>query len=81
MSATDWMASPILEPIPGNTLSLFLVGESYQELKSIFDKLPEGADPDKRTFQELHSVPLGSYGQFTDTFGVSWIFKADKADE
>ena len=79
ISATDWMASPILEPKPGNTVSLFLTSDSYQELKSVFDKLAEGADPDKRTFQELHSVPFGSYGQFTDKYGVSWVFKADKA--
>ena len=39
------MASPSLEPKPGNTVSLFLIGEAYQELKSVFDKLVEGADP------------------------------------
>ncbi|QMW04856.1 VOC family protein [Spirosoma foliorum] len=79
ISATDWMASPILEPKSGNTVSLFLIGDSYQELKSVYAKLAEGADSDKRTFQELHSVPFGSYGQFTDKFGVGWVFKADKA--
>ncbi|WP_460675041.1 VOC family protein [Larkinella ripae] len=80
ISATDWMASPILEPKLGNTVSLYLVGESYHELKAVFDNLAEGADQDKRTFQDLHSVPFGSYGQLTDKYGVSWIFKGDKPE-
>jgi PhnB protein len=76
-SATDWMASPTLEPKPGNMMSLYLVGETYDELKTIFDKLAAGADKDKRTFIELQDMPFGTYGQFTDKFGVSWIFKGD----
>ncbi|GAB3926260.1 hypothetical protein GCM10028804_29600 [Larkinella terrae] len=80
LSATDWMASPILEPKQGNTISLYLVGDTYRELKTVFDKLAEGADPDKRTFQDLHPVPFGSYGQFTDKYGVSWIFKGEKPE-
>lgn len=79
-SATDWMASPTLEPKPGNTFSIYVVGEAYDELKTVFDKLADGADQDNRTFIELHNVPFGSYGQFTDKYGVSWIFKGDKKD-
>ncbi|GAB4023065.1 VOC family protein [Spirosoma migulaei] len=79
-SATDWMASPALEPKPGNTFSIYVVGEAYDELKTVFDKLADGADQDNRTFIELHNVPFGSYGQFTDKYGVSWIFKGDKKD-
>ena len=79
-SATDWMASPTLEPKPGNTFSIYVVGEAYDELKTVFDKLADGADQDKRTFIELHNVPFGSYGQLTDKYGVSWIFKGDKKD-
>ena len=76
-SATDWMASPTLEPRPGNTFSIYLVGEGYGELNAVFEKLSQGADKDKRTFIELRNMPFGTYGQLTDKFGVSWIFKAD----
>lgn len=77
ISATDWMASPVLEPKPGNTTAIYLVGESHDELKPIFDKLSAGADRDKRTFMELHVMPFGEYGQLTDKFGVSWIFRGE----
>ena len=29
ISATDWMASPALEPIMGNMFSIFVIGETY----------------------------------------------------
>ena len=80
ISATDWMASPTLEPKHGNTFSIYLVGGSYDELKTAFDKLADGADKDTRTFIELKNMPFGTYGQFTDKFGVSWILKGDKKD-
>lgn len=76
-SATDWMASPNLEPKPGNTFSIYLTGDSYAELKSVFDKLSTGADKDTRTFIDLHDAPMGIYGQFTDKYKVSWIFRGE----
>lgn len=76
ISATDWMASPTLEPRQGNTYSIYLTGDTYDELKPVFEKLSRGADPDERTFMELKNVPFGVYGQFTDRYGVSWIFRA-----
>jgi PhnB protein len=76
ISATDWMAAPMRLPHQGNTMSIFVIGESYNELKIIFDKLRQGASSD--SFQELHDMPFGTYGQFTDKFGVPWIFKGDK---
>lgn len=76
ISATDWMASPALEPVQGNTFALFVVGGAYDELKTLFDRLSEGAS--KEWFQELHELPFGTYGQFFDRFGVQWIFKGDK---
>jgi PhnB protein len=80
ISATDWMAAPRLEPKPGNTTAIFIVGEKYEELKEVFDKLADGAEKDTRTFMELHDMPFGTYGQFTDKFGVSWIFKGDRKE-
>ena len=80
ISATDWMASPAYNPKQGNTMAIFVIGQEYKELKIIFDKLSEGIDKDKEDsrFQELHDMPFGTYGQFTDKFGVHWIFKGDK---
>lgn len=76
ISATDWMASPSFEPVQGNTFAIFVVGESYNELKTVFNKLAVGAD--KERFQNLHDMPFGIYGQFYDRFGVQWIFKGNK---
>jgi PhnB protein len=72
ISATDWMASPAFDPIQGNTFAMFVTGKTHDELKSVFDKLAEGAD--KQRFQELHELPIGTYGQFYDKYGVQWIF-------
>ena len=69
------MASPALEPILGNMFSVFVIGETYEELKNVFDKLAEGAK--KEWFQGLHEMPFGTYGQFFDRYGVQWIFKGD----
>jgi uncharacterized glyoxalase superfamily protein PhnB len=49
--------------------------------KTVFDKLAVGADKDKRTFMELNKAPFGIYGQFTDKYKVSWIFKGNKQIE
>lgn len=76
ISATDWMASPAFEPKQGNMSAIFVIGETYDELKKVFDKLSEGAD--KERFQELHDMPFGMYGQFYDRYGFQWIFKGDK---
>src|SRR5262249_15842043 len=76
ISDTDWMASPEFDPIQGNTFAIFVIGEKYDELKTIFDKLAEGAD--RKHFQELHDMPFGTYGQFYDKYGVQWIFRGDK---
>ena len=78
ISATDWMASPEFEPIQGNTFAIFVVGKSYDDLKTIFNKLKDG-DNNKR-LQELHDMPFGTYGQFYDKYGIQWIFKGDKKE-
>lgn len=75
ISASDWMASPALDPIRGNMSALFVIGEGYDELKAVFDKLADGAEQER--FQPLHEMPFGTYGQFYDRFGVQWIFKGD----
>jgi PhnB protein len=78
ISATDWMASPEFDPVQGNTYAVFVIGGTYDELKSVFDQLKDG-DNNKR-LQELHDMPFGIYGQFYDRYGVQWIFMGDKKE-
>ena len=79
ISATDWMASPEFDPVPGNMSAIFVIGKSYDELKPVFDKLKDGTNNTR--LQELHEMPFGVYGQFYDKYGVQWIFKADSAPQ
>lgn len=72
ISATDWMASPEFEPVQGNTFAIFIIGDTYNELKTVFDKLRDGDNNER--LQELHDLPIGTYGQFYDKYGVQWIF-------
>lgn len=72
ISASDWMASPAVNPILGNMSALFVTGPDYDELRVLFDKLADGAE--KERFQDLHEMPFGRYGQFYDRYGVQWIF-------
>jgi PhnB protein len=46
------------------------------ELRAIFDKLSEGADP--ALLDPLRDMPFGSYGALTDRFGVRWMFQGEK---
>jgi PhnB protein len=73
ISASDWLR-PDRTPIRGNTVCLFLSGGTFEELKTLFEKLSEGAevtDPLKEQF-------FGTYGALNDKFGVRWMFQADK---
>ncbi|MEP6710132.1 MAG: hypothetical protein ABJA64_00240 [Candidatus Saccharibacteria bacterium] len=70
------MASPEFDPVQGNTSAIFVIGETYGELKTVFDKLKDG-DNNQR-LQELHEMPFGIYGQFYDKYGVQWIFRGNK---
>ncbi len=77
ISATDWMAAPEYEPAHGDTFAIFVVADSYEDLQFAFDRLAVGAKEDR--FQPLHPLPIGSYGQFFDKYGVQWIFRSDAA--
>ena len=74
ISAADWMAT--VKPVRGNMFSIHITGKTYDELKTVFDKLAKGAD--KEGLQELHDVPFGIYGQLRDTYGVVWQFKGER---
>jgi PhnB protein len=73
ISASDWLR-PDRTPIRGNTVCLYLSGGTFEELKTLFERLSEGAevtDPLKEQF-------FGTYGALNDKFAVRWMFQADK---
>ena len=73
ISASDWLR-PDRTPIRGNTVCLYLSGGTFEELKTLFESLSEGAevtDPLKEQF-------FGTYGALNDKFGVRWMFQTDK---
>lgn len=76
ITASDWMASPEFDPVLGNTYAIFVIGNTLDELKTVFEKLKDGKN--NKRLQELHDMPFGIYGQFYDKFGIQWIFKGDK---
>ncbi len=75
ISATDWMAAPVFNPLLGNMSAIFVISDNYDELETVFTKLADGAE--KERFQELHEMPFGIYGQFYDRYGFQWIFRGD----
>jgi|SRR5579875_101991 len=73
-SATDWL-HPARFPNRGNMVAVYLTGESYDELRQVFDKLSAGADPN--LLDDLQTMPFGIYGHLTDRYGVSWFFRGE----
>ncbi len=72
ISASDWLR-PQETPIQGNKVCLYLSGGQFNNLKSIFDKLSEGAnvtDPLRKEF-------YGAYGALNDKFGNRWMFHTE----
>ena len=73
ISASDWLR-PDRAPVRGNTVCLYLSGETLPELKALFEKLSQGAevtDPLKEMF-------FGTYGALNDKFGVRWMFQTSE---
>ena len=73
ISASDWLR-PNQTPVRGNTVCLYLSGGTFEELKTLFERLSDGAevtDPLKEQF-------FGTYGALNDKFGVRWMFQTDK---
>ena len=75
ISASDWL-HPTRTPIQGNTVCLYMSEGTYAELKELFDKLSQGADP--TLLDVLRDMPFGSYGALTDKYGVRWMFQGEK---
>jgi PhnB protein len=79
ISASDWMASPELDPVLGNMSAIYVTSEDKADLEAIFGRLGKGAD--RARFQELHEMPFGTYGQFYDRYGVQWIFVGNSNED
>jgi len=75
-SATDWL-HPTRMPKQGNTTAMYLSSARPEELRTIFDKLSDGAD--KEFFVALKEMPFGLYGRLTDRYGVEWFFRGERA--
>lgn len=75
ISASDWLR-PDRTAIRGNTVCLYLSGGSLRELKSLFEKLSEGAE----VTDSLKEQFFGTYGALNDKFGVRWMFQTDEKD-
>jgi PhnB protein len=73
ISASDWLMLDRM-PIRGNTVCLYLSGGTFEELKTLFEKLSEGAD----VTDPLQEKFFGTYGALNDKFGVRWMFHANK---
>ena len=73
ISASDWLM-PNRTPVRGNTVCLYLSGGTFEELKTFFAKLSEGAD----VTDPLKEMFFGTYGALNDKFGVRWMFQANK---
>ncbi len=73
ISASDWLM-PNRTPVRGNTVCLYLSGGSFEDLKSLFAKLSEGAD----VTDPLKEMFFETYGALNDKFGVRWMFQSNK---
>lgn len=73
ISASDWLSAD-RKRVQGNQLCFYLQGGTFEELKSVFDKLSVGGeitDPIKEQF-------YGVYGALNDKFGNRWMFVTNK---
>src|SRR5581483_7899829 len=74
LSAADWL-HPTRMPKKGNTVAMYINDGTYDEMRTVFDKLSDGADKD--TLDELREMPFGSYGPLADKYGVHWFFRGE----
>jgi PhnB protein len=71
-----FMASDAMGPekiMKGTNISLSIMGTDMEEIRPYFSKLSSGGvikHPLEKTF-------FGVYSDFTDKFGIDWMFQAD----
>jgi PhnB protein len=75
ISASDWLALNET-PVRGNTVCLFVSGGSFEDLKTLFEKLSQGA----QVTNPLKQVFFGVYGALNDRFGVRWMFQTSRGN-
>jgi PhnB protein len=73
-TATDWL-HPTRTRTQGNNAGMYVNGGTYDELRTIFDKLAVGAP--EEFLDELHRMPFGTYGHLIDAYGIQWFFQGD----
>jgi len=73
ISASDWLR-PDRTPVRGNTVCLYLSGGTLENLRTVFDRLSEGAD----VTDPLKQMFFGAYGALNDKFGVRWMFQTNE---
>src|SRR5437899_11365573 len=73
ISASDWQRTA-QTPIRGNTVCLYLSGGTLEELRTLFEKLSDGA----HVTDPLSEKVYGTYGALNDRFSVRWMFQSDK---
>lgn len=73
ISASDWLR-PDRTRVPGNTVCLYLNGGTFEELRTLFESLSNGAE----VTDPLRNQFFGMYGALNDKFGVRWMFQSDK---
>ncbi|MBA9028297.1 MULTISPECIES: VOC family protein [Bacillaceae] len=74
ISGSNVMFSDVFPGMPfieGNNISLSIVSENIDEIKSQFDKLKEGGTVGMELQETFWSK---CYGQLTDKFGIGWQF-------
>ena len=69
--ASDMMGAGKL--VNGNSVSLSITGTGEEEIKRYFSKLSQGGS----AIKPLAKAFFGLYGDFTDKFGIGWMFQAD----
>jgi PhnB protein len=75
LTGTDWLHATRM-PKEGNLVGIYLTDVPYDELRAVFDKLSDGADPD--LLDDLRDLPFGVYGHLVDKYGVQWFFRGDR---
>ena len=66
----------ILHPqVRGNNISLTLTDKKKEDIEPYFSKLSDGG----KVMHPIEIVFFGCYGDFTDKFGINWMFQADSS--
>ncbi|MBP1961865.1 VOC family protein [Paenibacillus aceris] len=80
ISGSNVMFSDVFPGMPfvaGNNISLSLVSNDIEEVKSAFHKLKEGG---KVTMELQETFWSKCYGMLEDKFGIQWMFNYDNGE-